>query len=119
MALTLEPARAVALGVVVLLVGLLGIELVRAVGPSAQRSRFSACVALKPTMANPVFKAGFPSIAPELTFPGQAASGTDARLSAYRGQVVFLNFWAPWCAPCVEEMPDMEELNASLAGEPF
>jgi len=37
------------------------------------------------------------------------------RLSDYRGKVVFLNFWATWCAPCREEMPSMEILNKNFA----
>lgn len=36
------------------------------------------------------------------------------RLSDFRGKVVFLNFWATWCAPCREEMPSMEILNRNF-----
>lgn len=36
--------------------------------------------------------------------------GNLHRLSNYEGKVVFLNFWATWCPPCVGEMPYIEEL---------
>lgn len=36
--------------------------------------------------------------------------GNEHTLSDYKGKVVFLNFWATWCPPCKEEMPDIEEL---------
>jgi thiol-disulfide isomerase/thioredoxin len=36
--------------------------------------------------------------------------GQSTTLTAYRGKVVILNFWATWCSPCREEMPSMEIL---------
>ena len=36
--------------------------------------------------------------------------GKTVRLSDYRGQRVFINFWATWCPPCRAEMPDMQKL---------
>ena len=38
--------------------------------------------------------------------------GQPQTLSQWRGQVVVLNFWASWCAPCREEMPDFDILRA-------
>ncbi|MFS0576708.1 thiol-disulfide oxidoreductase ResA [Sporosarcina sp. 179-K 3D1 HS] len=35
--------------------------------------------------------------------------GNKHRLSDYKGQGVFLNFWGTWCPPCKEEMPYMEK----------
>ena len=32
--------------------------------------------------------------------------------------VYVLNFWATWCAPCVEELPSFEKLNKAYAGKP-
>ena len=39
---------------------------------------------------------------------------TTVHLASYRGQVVLLNFWATWCATCIEEMPSLLELHHEL-----
>lgn len=35
----------------------------------------------------------------------------------FRGEVVLLNVWATWCAPCEQEMPSMERLHQELGGQ--
>lgn len=56
---------------------------------------------------------------PDLNLKLEDESGASYRLSKYRGQVVLLNFWASWCAPCIQEMPDLEELAREMDGLPF
>ncbi|MBT8083910.1 MAG: TlpA family protein disulfide reductase [Woeseia sp.] len=37
-------------------------------------------------------------------------TGSNLRLSEYRGDVVMINFWATWCGPCRQEMPLLDDL---------
>ena len=43
--------------------------------------------------------------------------GTPHALSQWRGKALVVNFWATWCAPCVEEMPELSDLQAELQGK--
>jgi thiol-disulfide isomerase/thioredoxin len=61
-------------------------------------------------------------IAPTPNVVGQEAElvlkdlfGNEQKLSAYRGRVVILNFWATWCGPCVKEMPDLAAIQNQYA----
>ena len=43
--------------------------------------------------------------------------GRSVQLAALRGKVVFVNVWATWCPPCVEEMPTIQQLYERLHGQ--
>lgn len=41
--------------------------------------------------------------------------GVDQKLSSYRGRIVILNFWATWCVPCKDELPDLVAIQNDYA----
>ena len=44
-------------------------------------------------------------------------AGTQLNLGALQGTPVLVNLWATWCAPCVVEMPMLDDLAAEMDGE--
>lgn len=52
--------------------------------------------------------------APDFTLVDQF--GETHTLSEYKGKTVFLNFWATWCPPCRQEMPDIQALYETYGG---
>ncbi|MBK9608480.1 MAG: TlpA family protein disulfide reductase [Betaproteobacteria bacterium] len=49
--------------------------------------------------------------APAPDFTVAAADGKPLQLSAYRGKLVYLDFWASWCAPCRRSFPWMNAMQ--------
>jgi len=48
-----------------------------------------------------------------------AGDGSEVTLGDFSGQVLLLNFWATWCAPCREEMPTLAALEDGMGGDDF
>lgn len=44
-------------------------------------------------------------------------NGEPLDLSAYKGKRVFLNIWATWCGPCIQEMPSIAALQSSFPNQ--
>jgi thiol-disulfide isomerase/thioredoxin len=60
------------------------------------------------------FAPSAPKPVPEIAFLDGA--GKEVRLADFRGEVVVLNLWATWCAPCRHEMPSLDRLQARFGG---
>ena len=79
---------------------------------SKPRRHFAALCAVSlalPLLAGSAIGAVAPSSsAPDFTL--RTMGGPNLRLQEQRGQVVLVNFWATWCGPCRQEMPQLNKL---------
>lgn len=76
----------------------------------------AACEKKDPAGTPPV-PAAVGSQAPDFSL--KDINGKVVRLSDLRGKVVLLEFWATWCAPCKETIPDLIALDKQYIGKDF
>jgi len=68
--------------------------------------------AAPPASLAPFTAAASPQTVPAVAFSD--ASGNRVALSQLKGHYVLLNLWAPWCAPCVKELPSLARLQSAV-----
>ena len=112
--ISVPPRQLAGYGIVTVLLAILVVQYVGALAPSAADDRMSGCRALNPMPFNPQI-GKLPVAAPD--FEAVDYQGQNTSLAAYRGKVVFLNFWQTTCGPCKEEAPSMESLARTI-GDP-
>lgn len=54
--------------------------------------------------------------APSIELPGV---DKNVKLEDFRGKVVYLDFWASWCVPCIKSFPWMDEINQKYSDKGF
>ena len=50
---------------------------------------------------------------------GRRLDGTQEPLSAYRGRVLLIDWWATWCRPCIDALPALRDMVADLPADRF
>lgn len=60
-----------------------------------------------------------PRRAPEIPFQRGSDDAAMVTLQDFSGQVVLVNFWATWCAPCLKELPSLNRLQTQFDPETF
>ncbi len=56
---------------------------------------------------------------PAPAFSLKDMKGNVVTLESFKGKVVFLDFWAPWCQSCREELPDIDALHKKYSSRGF
>lgn len=82
----------------------------------AEANPGSSYAQVSQALASMLSKPGIGSV-PELS--GTTLDGQEISVEDYRGKVVLLDFWATWCAPCIEELPSLKATYEKYHGKGF
>ncbi len=78
---------------------------------------FSSLLTLCWSLSASALKPGEPGF--NFTLPSLTQSSKQQQLSDFRGNVVYLDFWASWCGPCRKSLPLLDQLHQQLVDQPF
>ena len=85
-------------------------------------SRASVIIGLFAVLALPAFPAysvETGQAAPDFTLPGVRPEDPRTTLSELQGKVVYVDFWAPWCLPCLRSLPEINGLYEKYRDQGF
>lgn len=68
----------------------------------------------QPHISKPTLAENIQTDLPDLVF--QNTNGQLIHLANQKGKVIFINFWATWCGPCIAEMPGINSLYEKMKG---
>ncbi len=81
------------------------------------RSRFAWLPAVLAVMLAACTSAPPQEIRPDFSLP--SAAGGKLALSSFRGQLLYVDFWATWCGPCIDTIPELNALHEKYKGDGF
>jgi thiol-disulfide isomerase/thioredoxin len=73
----------------------------------------------KPAVEMQTLQAATPEGKPAPELKLKDLDGKDVSLAGLKGKVVFVNFWATWCGPCQEEIPELIDMQNKYASKGF
>ncbi|MES2621872.1 MAG: TlpA disulfide reductase family protein [Bacteroidota bacterium] len=86
------------------------------------KNKLIAIIAIIATVLTGAFFYNKYRVAPKLKFesiPLTDLSGKAVSIDAFKGKKLFVNFFATWCGPCLQEFPSLINLEANLEKENF
>ncbi len=86
-------------------------------GCTGNASEYSAALGAAENGNPPASRAGDPADTTAPDFSLQSLDGEPFRLSETNGKIRLIDFWATWCAPCREEVPMLNDLQADYGDQ--